>query len=86
MRHASADGQHRNCMNRIYVDFNTTQMDDRERVCINTGIKPELLEQIKEGMRVVFFDEEFEVEGVVEYDPQYGFWLGRLDWSTRRDL
>jgi len=73
-------------MNHIYVDFNTTQTDEQERVHINTGIHPELLDQIKEGMRVLFFDEDLEVEGVIEYDPRYRFWLGRLDWSTKRDL
>jgi hypothetical protein len=73
-------------MNRIYVDFNTTQTDERGRVHINTDIYPELLDQIKEGMRVVFFDEELEVEGVTEYDTRYRFWLGVPDWSTRRDL
>lgn len=73
-------------MKRVYVDFNTIQSDEKERVYINTGGHPELLEWLAENMRLIFYDEEMEVEGVVEYDPQYGFWLGKLDWSTKRDL
>ena len=76
----------RDCMKRIYVDFNTTQSDEKKRVHINTGIQPEILDWLAEGMRLIFFDEEMEVEGVIEFDPQYGFWLGKLDWSTKRDL
>jgi hypothetical protein len=79
-------GEQRNYMKRIYVDFNTTQSDEKERVHINTGIHPELLEWLAQDMRLIFFDEEMEVEGIAEFDSQYGFWLGRLDWSTKRDL
>jgi len=35
---------------------------------------------------IFYDDEEMEVQGVIKYDPQYGFWLGRLDWSTKRAL
>ena len=73
-------------MKRIYVDFNTTQSDDRERVYINTGLHPELLEEIREGMRVIFYDEELEAEGTVEYDKRYKYWCGQLDWTTRKDI
>jgi hypothetical protein len=73
-------------MKRIYVDFNTVNFDERGRVHINTGVHPELIEEITDGMRVIFYDEGMEVEGTIEYDARFKFWLGQLDWPTKRDI
>jgi hypothetical protein len=73
-------------MRRIYVDFNTKNMDERERVYINTRLHPELLEALNEGERVVLFDEEVQMEAVLEYEADYGRFLGVLDWSTLKDF
>jgi hypothetical protein len=73
-------------MKRIYVDFNTIQTDERERVFVNTGTQPELIEQLAEGMRVIFYEECLEAEGVLEYDSMQKLWFGAIDWSTRKDL
>ncbi len=44
-------------------------------------------DQLRPGMRALFnVQDEFEVEGVLEYDEQNKMWLGRPDWHTRRDL
>lgn len=43
--------------------------------------------QLRPGMRALFnVQDEFEVEGVLDYDVQNKMWLGRPDFSTRRDL
>ncbi len=43
--------------------------------------------QLKPGMRVLLnVQEEFEVEGVLDYDEEDKIWLGRPNWETRRDL
>jgi hypothetical protein len=73
-------------MKRIYVDFNTKNMDERERVYVNTRLHPELLDVLKEGERVVVYDEEVQMEAVLEYEADYGEFLGVLDWSTLKDL
>lgn|GEM_PF-1506719 len=71
---------------RIYVDFNTLNQDfwsDERRVRINSRAeRPNL----RDGQRVVVYDEEFEVEATLEYDSKHGVWWARPDWSTRRDL
>jgi len=71
---------------RIYVDFNTMTTDPKERVYINTPMQPDLAERLRSGLVVILFDEEMEVEAVLEFDEKDHIWLGQPDWSTRRDL
>ena len=43
--------------------------------------------QLQPGMRALFnVQDEFEVEGILDYDEEKEMWLGRPDWDTRRDL
>ena len=80
-------------LTRIYVDFNTMTMDEQERVYIGRkdegyGDQP-LLQRLDQDCRVVLYDEEMEVDAVVElirFREGYTAWMGRPDWSTRRDL
>ncbi|HEV8711812.1 MAG TPA: hypothetical protein VGX03_03175 [Candidatus Binatia bacterium] len=71
---------------RIYVDFNTMTLGSRERVIINTEMQKDLVACLRPGLSVVFYDEEMEVEGMVEFDEAHQVWLGRPIWATRRDL
>jgi hypothetical protein len=71
---------------RIYVDFNTMTMDAQERVFINTEVQKDLVARLRSGLSVVLYDEEMEVEGIVEFDEEHRVWLGRPNWVTRRDL
>lgn len=71
---------------RIYVDFNTMTTDPKERVYINTHMQPDLAKDLYPGLVVALYDEEMEVEALVEFDEQDQVWLGQPNWSTRRDL
>ncbi len=78
---------------RIYVDFNTMMMDAEARVYIgNEGSEQEgrdLLRSLRAGAPITLYDEELEVEGVIEIvtaSTGERIWLGKPDWSTRRDL
>lgn len=43
--------------------------------------------QLRPGMRALFnVQDEFEVEDILDYDGENKMWLGRPDFSTRRDL
>jgi hypothetical protein len=53
---------------RIYVDFNTMTSDLKERVYINTHLQPDLAEDLRSGLVVTLYDEEMEVEAIVEFD------------------
>jgi hypothetical protein len=71
---------------RLYVDFNTISIDPKDRVYINTHLYPALVQTLRPGLSVMLYDEEMEVQAIVEFDEHDQVWLGQLDWSTRRDL
>jgi hypothetical protein len=71
---------------RIYVDFNTMMMDERERVTINPYSNRDLMHRLRPGMRVILSDETLEVEAELMFDAAHGMWLGEPNWSTSRDL
>lgn len=71
---------------RLYVDFNTMTIDAKERVYINPRMQPALAKDLRPGLVVTLYDEEMEVEAIVEFDEYADAWLGRPNWSTRRDL
>ena len=71
---------------RIYIDFNTIATDSKERVYINTQVQPALEKDLQPGLTVTLYDEEMEVEAIVEFDVHEHVWLGQPNWSTRRDL
>lgn len=71
---------------RLYVDFNTVAIDPKERVYINPHTQPGLIQELHSGLVVMLYDEEMEVEAVVEFDEHDKIWLGQPNWSTRRDL
>jgi hypothetical protein len=70
---------------RLYVDFNTMTTDPKERVYINTQLQPAVAKDLWPGLVVTLYDEEMEVDAVVEFDEQDQVWLGQPHWSTRRD-
>jgi hypothetical protein len=74
---------------RIYADAN----DTTEGGCFMLHIVGSLKDieryrgRLRPGMRALFnVQDEFEVEGKLEYDPENKMWLGRPDYSTRREL
>ena len=71
---------------RIYVDFNTMTRDAQECVFINTEGQKDLAACLRPGLSVVLYDEEMEIEGIVEFDEEHQVWLGRPNWATRLDL
>ena len=68
-------------MQRILVDFNTLMQDIEQgnRIILGTDERPEL-PNLRVGERVIAFDDELEVEGVVEHEGL--FWLAALDFDT----
>ena len=62
---------------RIYVDFNTTTIDAKERVAIPTQMQPALAHALRPGMVVTLYDEEMEVRATIEFDAHDQVWLGQ---------
>lgn len=74
---------------RIYADENEKTQDDRYMLHIPGSLRDieRYEDQLRSGMRVLFnVQDEFEVEGILDYDADNKMWLGRPDYSTRRVL
>ncbi len=68
-------------MKRILVDFNTVMQDVDQGNHVVLGVDSEdELSALRVGERVIAFDDEMQVEGVVEHEGV--FWLAALDWDT----
>jgi hypothetical protein len=74
---------------RIYADGNEMTDDDRFMLDI-PGSLADIRRHgatLQPGVRVVLnVQDEYEVEGVLEFDAAREIWLARPDWDTRRDL
>lgn len=76
-------------MPRIYADENDKTEDDCYMLHITGSLRDieRYGDQLRPGMRVLFnVQDEFEVEGILQYDTANKMWLGRPDYSTRRAL
>ena len=66
---------------RVYADFNNTTPDGLLRLDV-AGALPDLSRfEPQHGTKVIVYDEEFEIDGVLEQDDEYGIWLARIDWN-----
>jgi hypothetical protein len=73
---------------RLFADFNNRDASDR--VCLNTvGSKDDMAKAsvaFCEGMEVILYDDEIEVNAQLEKEKSSGEWIGLIDWSTRRAI
>lgn len=71
-------------MKRIAVDFNTVMQDVEHDNRVILGMDDDVargeLPVLRSGEHVLAYDEEMEVEGVVEH--RGAFWLAALEWDT----
>jgi hypothetical protein len=75
---------------RIMADFNSLNSTPLDRLKLGHEGTPngDALPPLRRGQRVLFYDEEMEIEGTVDYVMLRGrrYWLGIPDWSTQRDI
>ncbi len=74
-------------MRRIYVDFNTMEEDDRVFIAGIGRQSPrdvELVNVLRDGEHVLLYDEDMEIEAIVEFDVEHSRWMGVPDWATLR--
>jgi hypothetical protein len=70
----------------LWVDFNTMSKDFHgagQRIRVHPS---EVRPWFREGLRVVTFDLDLQVEAGLEFDHERQQWWARPDWATRRDL
>ena len=75
-------------MQRIYVDFNTLMSEpvDRVKVAPEESADVTTMPWLRDGAKVLLYDEELEVEATLHFDAHYAYWLADPDWSSRRFL
>lgn len=70
-------------MKRIEVDFNSLNSIPIDIVKLGVvGINDDELPPLKEGERVVLYDDEFEVEATILYDAPTQYWMAQPHFAT----
>ena len=73
---------------RIFADFHNADEQGRLRLnCVGT-IEDLSLQNIKlqDGQLLVFYDEELEVDGVVQYSEEENLWVAAIDWKQIKQV
>ncbi|MEG3971740.1 MULTISPECIES: hypothetical protein [unclassified Microcoleus] len=73
---------------RIFVDFHNADEQGRLRLnCVGT-IEDLSRQNIKleDGQLLALYDEELEVDGVVQYSEEESLWVAVIDWKQIRQV
>jgi hypothetical protein len=73
---------------RIFADFHNADEQGRLRLnCVGT-IEDLSRQNIKleDGQLLVLYDEELEVDGVVQYSEEESLWVAAIDWKQIRQV
>ena len=73
---------------RIFADFYNADEQGRLRLnCVGT-IEDLSRQNIKlqDGQLLAFYDEELEVDGVVQYSEEESLWVAAIDWKQIRQV
>jgi hypothetical protein len=69
---------------RVYADFQNADEEGRLRLnCVGTLADLSQQEiELAVGRSLIFYSEDLEVAGVVEYSEVGHLWVGRIDWDS----
>ncbi len=73
---------------RIFVDFHNADTQGRLRLnCIGTidDLAAQRIE-LKAGQPLIFYSEDLEVDGIVEYSQSEHLWVAVIDWDEIREV
>lgn len=75
-------------MKRISVDFNTMMSESVDIVKLGQIETPngDRLPPVKDGERVLLYDEELQVKAAMIYDPDDYHWMAKPDRTTWTDV
>ena len=72
---------------KVFADFHNADAKGRLRLnCI--GTVEDLAQQqivLRDGLSLILYSEELEVEGVVQYSTDENVWVAVIDWNAIRD-
>jgi hypothetical protein len=72
---------------KVFADFHNADAKGRLRLnCI--GTVEDLAQQqivLRDGLSLILYSEDLEVEGVVQYSTDENVWVAIIDWNAIRD-
>lgn len=72
---------------RVFADFHNAALKGRLRLNC-AGTLTDLACQkivLQDSQRLVFYSEELEVDGIVQYSDEENLWVAVIDWNTIRE-
>lgn len=73
---------------RVFADFHNADMKGRLRLNC-AGTLTDLACQkiaLRDSQRLVFYSEELEVDGIVQYSEEENLWVAVIDWNSIREV
>lgn len=73
---------------RVFADFHNADLKGRLRLNC-AGTLTDLACQkiiLKDSQHLVFYSEELEVDGIVQYSDEENLWVAVIDWNTIREV
>lgn len=73
---------------RVFADFHNADLKGRLRLNC-TGTLADLACQkitLRNSQRLIFYSEELEVDGVVQYSDEENLWVAVIDWNAIREV
>jgi sporulation protein YlmC with PRC-barrel domain len=73
---------------RIFADFHNADEQGRLRLnCVGTIEDLSRLNiKLQDGKLLAFYDEELEVDGVVQYSEEENLWVAVIDWKQIKQV
>ena len=73
---------------RIFADFHNADMKGRLRLnCAGTLTDLACQKTIlQDSQRLIFYSEELEIDGIVQYSDEENLWVAVIDWNTIREV
>ncbi len=73
---------------RVFADFHNA--DSKGRLRLNcAGTLADLACQkitLRDSQHLIFYSEELEVDGIVQYSDEEGLWVAIIDWNAIREV
>ncbi|WP_414624931.1 hypothetical protein [Calothrix sp. CCY 0018] len=72
---------------RVFADFHNADTEGRLRLNC-TGTIEDLARQkirLSDGLQLIFYSEDLEADGVVQYSTEENVWVAVIDWDEIRE-
>lgn len=72
---------------RVFVDFHNADTEGRLRLNCTGTIEDLSRQKIRllDGLQLIFYSEDLEADGVVQYSTEENVWVAVIDWDEIRE-